>query len=143
VIRWLEPGDVAAVGSVLGLARLFQGNGDYLVDWDGAEPRGHAHVAWTVPPELQDLEVRTEFRRRGVATSLIAAAETACWRRGAACLRVTVGAHNDGAAALYRSLGYADAGIPPYRVTGTVQLRTGPIEVDDVLVALEKRLVGS
>jgi GNAT superfamily N-acetyltransferase len=140
VIRWLEPHDATNVGSVLGLARLFQGNGDYLVDWDDGEPRGHAYVAWSDPPELQDLEVRTEYRRCGVATALIAAAETACRRRDASLLRVTVSAHNDTASALYRSLGYVDAGVEPYRVSGTIELRLGPLEVDDVLVTLEKAL---
>jgi ribosomal protein S18 acetylase RimI-like enzyme len=140
VIRWLEPHEIVQVGEVLGLARLYQGKGEYLVDWDGAEPRGHAHVAWSDPPELQDLEVRSEFRRRGVATALIAAAEAACRRRGSTRLCVTVSVDNDHARALYEALGYVDAGLPERRVTGTIQLRTGPIEVDDVLVTLERRL---
>lgn len=140
MIRWLEPHEVTVVGSVLGLARLFQGNGDYLVDWEGSEPRGHAHVAWTDPPELQDLEVRSEFRRLGVASSLIAAAEAACRCRGSSQLRVTVSTGNDHARALYEGRGYVDAGVPPHRVVGTIDIRTGPIEVDDLLVTLEKRL---
>lgn len=143
MIRWLEPHDVATVGSVLGLARLFQGDGDYLVYWDDGAPRGHAYIAWTDPPELQDLEVRAQCRRRGVATALIATAEAVCQRRGASRLRVTVSAENDNAASLYRSLGYGTAGIAPYRVTGRIELRTGPIEVDDVLVTMEKRLTAS
>lgn len=139
-MRWLEPHDATTVGSILGLARLYQGTGDYLVDWEDGEPRGHAYVAWSDPPELQDLEVRAEYRRRGVATALIAAAETASRRRGASLLRVTVSARNDAASALYRSLGYVDAGVAPYRVSGTIELRLGPLEVDDVLVTLEKAL---
>jgi len=142
MIRWLEPDEVARVGSVLGLARLFQGNGDYLVEWNGTEPRGHAHLAWTDPPELQDVEVREGCRRRGVARSLIAAAESACRRRGCTRLRVTVSVDNDRARALYESLGFTDAGVAPHRVSGTIQLRTGPIEVDDVLATLEHHLDG-
>ncbi len=42
--------------------------------------------------------------------------------------------HPDAAQALYRARGYADAGIPPRRVVGTIELRTGPIEVDDTLL---------
>jgi ribosomal protein S18 acetylase RimI-like enzyme len=140
VIRWLEPHEIVQVGEVLGLARLFQGNGEYLVDWEGAEPRGHAHLAWSDPPELQDLEVRSEFRRHGVATALITAAEATCRRRGSTRLCVTVSVDNDHARALYEALGYVDAGVPAQRVTGTIEIRTGPIEVDDVLVTLERRL---
>jgi ribosomal protein S18 acetylase RimI-like enzyme len=140
MVRWLDPRDVVAVGSVLGLARLYQGNGDYLVDWDGSTPTGHAHLAWTDPPELQDVEVRESYRRQGVATTLIRAAEAAARRRGCSRLRVTVSEDNDRARALYEGLGYADAGLAARRVSGTIQIRTGPIEVDDVLVTLERRL---
>jgi hypothetical protein len=44
------------------------------------------------------------------------------------------------AQALYRKLGYRDTGLPPHRVTGTVQLRTGPLDVDDTLLTWEKPL---
>lgn len=142
MVRWLDPRDVVAVGSVLGLARLYQGNGDYLVDWDGSVPVGHAHVAWTDPPELQDVEVRESYRRRGVATALIRAAEAAARRRGCTRLRVTGSEDNDHARALYEGLGYGAAAIAPRRVTGTIQIRTGLIEVDDVLVTLERDLGG-
>ena len=140
MIRVLEPDDVDVVGGVLGLARLHQGDGEYLVAWDGDEPTGHVHVARTDPPELQDLEVRSSHRRRGVATALIAAAESDCAAHGATRVRVTVSVDNDVARALYASLGYLDAGLPPRRVVGTIQVRTGPIEVDDTLLTLEKPL---
>ena len=53
----------------------------------------------------------------------------------------TVGVENAVAQALYRKLGYADAGVPPRRVRGTILIRTGPLEVDDTLLTWEKRLV--
>jgi len=140
VIRTLADDEVDAVGRVLGLARLHQGDGAYLVAWDGQEPMGHVHVARSEPPELQDLEVREGYRRRGVASSLIAAAESDCAGRGATCVRVTVSVDNDVARALYDALGYADSGLPARRVVGTIQVRTGPIEVDDTLLTLEKPL---
>ena len=37
---------------------------------------------------------------------------------------------------LYAKLGYADAGVPPKRVRGTIILRGEPFEVDDTLVYL-------
>ncbi len=140
-IRELTPAEIEPVGAVLGLARLEQGDGVYLVAWEGEEPLGHVHLALTDPPELQDVSVRPEHRRRGVASALTVAAERAAEARGADRLRLEVSVTNDGAQALYRGLGFNDAGLPPRRVQGTFQLRTGPLEVDDTLVTLEKSLV--
>jgi ribosomal protein S18 acetylase RimI-like enzyme len=136
----LLPEQEDRVGAVLGLARLSQGDGFYLVAWDGEEPVGHAHLALTDPPEMQDVEVRASHRRRGVASALAAAVEAEAERRGHTRLRVTVSADGAGPQALYRSLGYTDTGIPPRRVVGTVHIRTGPLEVDDTLLTWEKRL---
>lgn len=141
-IRELTSDDVPRVGAVLGLARLGQGDGFYLVAWEDDEPLGHAHLALTDPPELQDVSVRPEHRRRGVATALAGAAERAVVARGFDRLRLSVSVDNDAAHALYRQLGYGDAGIPPRRVQGTIRIRTGPIEVDDTLLTLEKSLEG-
>jgi ribosomal protein S18 acetylase RimI-like enzyme len=139
-IRPLSPGDVERVGSVLGLARLHQGNGFYLVAWERDEPLGHAHLALTDPPELQDVEVRPADRRRGVASALTAAAEREAVARGFERLRITVSVENEAAQALYEACGYAECGVAPRRVRGTIHIRTGPIEVDDTLLTWEKRL---
>jgi ribosomal protein S18 acetylase RimI-like enzyme len=139
-IRVLEPDEVDRVVAVLGLSRLHQGDGFYLVAWREEEPLGHAHLALTDPPELQDVSVRPEHRRRGVASALTAAAERAACERGFRLLRLEVSAGDEAAQALYRGLGYTDAGVPPRRVLGTVMLRTGPLEVDDTLLTWEKRL---
>lgn len=139
-IARLVDADVVRVCEVLPLSRLYQGDGTYLVAWDADEPVGHLHLAYTSPPELQDLTVREGYRRRGVATSLIAAAEEECRRLRCTQVRVTVSVDNDVARALYESLGYVDTGIPARRVRGTVELRTGPLEVDDTLYVFEKPL---
>ncbi|MGH3141179.1 MAG: GNAT family N-acetyltransferase [Gaiellales bacterium] len=141
-IRPLADGEADVVGSVLGLARLHQGTGLYLVAWDGSEPVGHAHLALTDPPEMQDVEVRDTYRRRGIASALTAAVEAEARARGHTTLRVTVSADSPDAQALYRKLGFADTGIPPRRVQGTVQIRTGPLEVDDTLLTWETPLQG-
>ena len=138
VIRPLLAEEVEVVGAVLGLARLDQGDGFYLVAWAGQEPVGHLHLALTDPPELQDVFVLSAYRRTGVATELTDAAEAEAIARGFARLRLTVGIDNVGAQALYRARGFSDAGLPPRRVKGTVQIRTGPIEVDDTLLTWEK-----
>jgi hypothetical protein len=39
---------------------------------------------------------------------------------------------------LYRSLGFVDVGIAPLEVHGVVNIRTGPIEVNDTLLTWEK-----
>ena len=141
-IRPLVPDEVDRVGEVLGLARLNQGDGFYLVAWEGGQPVGHLHLALTDPPELQDVSVRPDHRRRGVARALTAAAEEEAWNRGHRRLRLTVGIDNTAAQALYRSCGFADAGLTPIRVKGRIEIRTGPIDVDDTLLVWEKPLSG-
>jgi ribosomal protein S18 acetylase RimI-like enzyme len=139
-VRPLSPAEIEVVASVLGLARLHQGDGFYLVAWEGNEPIAHAHLALTDPPELQDVEVRPEYRRRGVASALTAGAEDEARGRGFDRLRLRVSVENVPAQALYGQRGFVDAGVAPERVKGTIQIRTGPIEVDDTLLIWEKRL---
>jgi [ribosomal protein S18]-alanine N-acetyltransferase len=86
------------------------------------------------------VQVRPEKRRRGVASALTAAAEAHARSLGFDRLRLEVGAGNTVAQALYRGHGFADVGLPPRRVQGTIVIRTGPIEVDDTLLTWEKRL---
>ncbi|GAC1606113.1 MAG: hypothetical protein NVS3B21_35840 [Acidimicrobiales bacterium] len=139
-IRPLAPSEVESVGAVLGLARLHQGDGIYLVAWLDGEPLGHAHIALSDPPELQDVAVRPEYRRRGIGSALTAHAEVEARTRGFDRLRLGVSIDNAAAQALYRRSGYTDAGVGLKRVKGTIGIRTGPIEVDDTLMTWEKRL---
>jgi ribosomal protein S18 acetylase RimI-like enzyme len=138
-IRRLADDEVERVAAVLGLARL-GGAGVYLVAWDGEEALGHAHLALSDPPELQDVAVRDAHRRLGIASALTQAAEAEAEARGFDRVRVTVSDANTAAQRLYRTQGYLETGIPPKRVVGTVVIRTGPIEVDDTLLTWEKRL---
>lgn len=125
---------------MLGLARLHQGDGIYLIAWQGGDPVGHAHLSLTDPPELQDVEVRADHRRRGIGAALTEAAEQEALARGFDRLRLEVSVGADAAQALYRRAGYADAGLPARRVRGRIMIRTGPIDVDDTLVTWEKHL---
>ena len=141
VIRELDAGGVDAVCRVLGLSRLHQQNGSYLVAWDRDEPIGHAYLTITDdPPEMQDVEVRADFQRRGVAIDLIAAVEAAAVEKGADRLQVSVSLRNKLALSLCRDLGFTDTGLPPRLVRGTIEIRTGPMEVDDMLFTWEKYL---
>ena len=81
-------------------------------------------------------------RRRGVATALTHAAEAHARERGCRILTLTVSVDNAAAQALYRKLGYRDSGAPPRRVRGTVQIRSGSLDVDDTLLMWEKPLLG-
>ena len=141
-VRLLEPDDVERVlAAGLGLARLpLQGDDLYLVAWDGDDPVGHAHLKVADPPEVGDIEVLPQHRRRGIGTALVRAAEGAAAARGYDRLQLTVSVREDGPQALYRRLGFVDADVPPRRVQGTIQIRSGPLEVDDTLVTWEKRL---
>ena len=137
----LRDEDVDAIDAAgLGLARHPSQTGFYLVAWAGNTPLGHAHLALSDPPELQDVEVLPASRRKGVATALTREAEREVARRGYDRLTLTVSVDNAPAQALYRRCGYVDTGVPPKHVQGTVRLRTRLLEFDDTLLTWEKRL---
>ena len=139
-IRPLAPGDVEKVTAVLGLARLYQGDGVYFVAWEGDEALGHLHLALIDPPELQDVEVRVDRRRLGVASALIRHAEREVQARGFDRLRLGVSVDNLPAQSLYRRHGFVDAGLGVRRIKEIVHLRTGAFAVDDTWLIWEKRL---
>ena len=69
----------------------------------GDAPDDPAVYAW-----VHDIFVRAEHRRQGVATALMAAAETFARSRGARELRLGVLDRNANARAMYRGLGFRD-----------------------------------
>jgi GNAT superfamily N-acetyltransferase len=142
-VRELSPGEVERVDAELPLSRL-EGAGTYLVAWDGAEPVGHAHVAWDGTdigvPEVQDVFVLEQRRRSGVATALMARAERLAAARGHSRIGIGHSVDNEPAMRLYERLGYRDAGLPPKRVEGTIVIRGQPVEIDDTIVYLVKDL---
>ena len=84
-ITELRSADVQLVDEYLPLHRLrepLDEQATYLIAWEGEEPVGHAHIAWSDTelslPEIQDVFVQPEYRRRGIATALTRAAE---WRQ--------------------------------------------------------------
>jgi GNAT superfamily N-acetyltransferase len=116
------------------------------VAWEGSEPVGHAHVAWEETtlgvPEIGDVFVPAELRGRGIGTELSEAAEQLARGHGHRQISISASIANEGALRLYRRLGYRDAGLPPKHVQGTIMVRTGPMEVDDVLLYLIKDIAG-
>jgi GNAT superfamily N-acetyltransferase len=134
---------VALIGERLPLHRL-PAHQTYLVAWIDGQPVGHTHIAWTRTklgvPELQDVFVREDMRRRGIAAALADAAERAAVERGHARVSLSYGIANGPARALYEGLGYRDAGLQPERVGGIVRMRGRPVEVDDTLIYLVKDL---
>ena len=144
----LQPDEVAYVDRCLPLSRLDQQLAEgstYLVAWDDDQPVGHAHIAWLGThlglPEIQDVYVVPEQRCRGIAAQLTHAAEQEARSRGSERISLSVSQETNLAARrLYAKLGYADAGVDPVRVSGTIILRGRPLEVDDTLVYLTKSL---
>ena len=117
----------------------------YLVAWDDDRPVGHAHIAWQRThvgvPEIQDVYVVPERRRRGVASKLTRAAEDEVRRRGWDRISLSVSAQgNESARRLYDNLGYRSTGCKPVRVHGTITLRGRAVQVNDTLEYLEKLL---
>jgi GNAT superfamily N-acetyltransferase len=144
----LKQSQVATVDRHLPLSRLCQQikeHSTYLIAWEDAQPVGHAHIAWSGThlglPEIQDVFVLREKRRRGIATQLTHAAEEEARARGCNSISLSVSQQGNVAARhLYARLGYADAGVDPVRVSGVITLRGRPVEVDDTLVYLAKSL---
>jgi GNAT superfamily N-acetyltransferase len=147
-VRELKPSEVESVGRHLPLSRLprdFEERSTYLVAWEDTVLVGHAHIAWSGThlglPEIQDVFVLPELRRRGIASQLTHAAEEEARARGWDRISLSVSRDaNPAASRLYAKLGYADAGAEPVRVLGQVMLRSGPLDVDDTLVYLVKEL---
>jgi ribosomal protein S18 acetylase RimI-like enzyme len=114
------------------------------VAWHDDEPVGHAHLAWVGTklgvPEIQDVFVLPEHRRRGVASALNEAAERLATERGHDRISLGCGIDNLAARSLYERLGYTNAGLPPELVQGTITVRGKPFEVDDTLIYLVKDL---
>jgi GNAT superfamily N-acetyltransferase len=147
-VTQLKPSEVAHVDRCLPLSRLCQQideGSTYLVAWDGDQPVGHAHIAWEGThlglPEIQDVFVLPERRRRGIAAQLTHAAEEEARARGWDSISLSVSQEGNVAARrLYSKLGYVDAPVDPVRVSGVIMLRGRPFEVDDTLVYLTKSL---
>ena len=147
-VTQLQPSEVAHVDRYLPLSRLDQQRAEgstYLVAWDDDQPIAHAHIAWVGThlgvPEIQDVFVVPERRRRGIAAQLMDAAEQEARARGWDSISLST-SHEGNVAArqLYAKLGYADAGVDPVRVSGSIMLRGRPFEVDDILLYLVKPL---
>ena len=144
----LQPNEVETVDRHLPLSRLGQQGEEhslYLIAWEEAQPVGHAQLAWSEThlglPEIQDVFVVPEKRRRGIATQLTHAAEDEARAHGWNSISLSVSQEGNAAARLlYTKLGYGDAGTEPVRVSGPILLRGRPFDVDDTLVYLTKRL---
>ena len=94
-------------------------------------------------PEIQDVFVREDRRRRGVGEAVMLAAERAVAAAGHARVSLSYGISNGAARSFYAKLGYRDAGVEPKRVPGTIMVRSGPLEVDDTLIYLVKDLAST
>ena len=148
LVAQLEPDQIELVDRHLPLSRLRQpaeSGSTYLIAWDDGQPVGHAHVAWQEThlelPEIQDVFVLPEHRRRGIATHLTHAAETEARDRGWDEISLSVSLDgNPAARRLYERLGYTDAGVEPVRVLGEIMIRGRPLQVDDTLLYLTKAL---
>jgi len=163
-VRRLAPADLAAFQAAMPAWNAteyakrigFQERGlaVQLVAWMGEEPAGRVmvvfpgHPEWSPSayregcPEIRDLGVAPEWRRRGIATALIAAAERETRSAGFSRLGLGVGLEGDYAAArsLYERLGYVFAHGPFVQAARLEADDGAPLPVAGVCTYLVKSL---
>ncbi len=83
-----------------------------LAAWEGSQMRGFTLLMRALDEvELLDVAVAPEFRRQGVARTLLRSAITQVRGIGCAAMHLEVRASNDGARALYRAEGFEEIGL--------------------------------
>jgi GNAT superfamily N-acetyltransferase len=165
-VRRLAPADLAAFQASIPawndteyakrVAFQDRGLAVQLVAWVGGEATGGAmvvfpgHPEWSPSayregcPEIRDLRVAAAWRRRGIATALVVAAERETRSAGFARLGLGVGVEDDYAAArsLYERLGYMFA-HGPFVQAARLETNDGtPLPVAGVCTYLVKELIG-
>jgi GNAT superfamily N-acetyltransferase len=135
--------ELPAIVAALGQERFFRdrllrqdlGNGELFVAWADATPVGDVylwrersaepavaqHLGWT--PTIQHLEVAAPWRRRGIGTALLHAAQEHAAELGYARVCLGAGVTNPAARRIYERLGYVDWGHGLVDVVGE---QTGP-----------------
>jgi GNAT superfamily N-acetyltransferase len=120
------------------------GHRSAAVATDGSGIVGYSYLNWQSQnprfrgsniPEISDLRVAEQYRRRGVATAIIAHLERLARRAGCGSIGIGVGMHRDYGPAqrLYAKLGYAPDGCG---ITfDNAEVRPGAaVIVDDALI---------
>lgn len=100
----------------------------YLSAWLNEVPVGHLLLKWTGSgerpdlvdcPDIEDLVVAESFRRRGIASRLLEAAESEARGRGYSRIGLSVGIDNMPARALYDRRGYREYDDCRFEISGT------------------------
>ena len=98
----------------------------YLIAWYGGVPVGHGLLKWAGSgdgaiaarlkccPDVEDLFVHPDYRSRGIGARLLECAEGMAVEKGLPGIGLGVSVENARALALYRRLGYEDAGFGEY-----------------------------
>ncbi len=104
-------------------ARQMADHTTYLIVWKGDEPLGSGVMQWSGcvgsnareafprAVEINHVQVRDEYRRQGVGSALITAAEQLIGRKGWRQTAVGVADDNPTAKRLYLRLGYRSTGV--------------------------------
>lgn len=93
------------------IAKLLENSAVFALIARADAPQGFV-LAWAAAgdAELLTVAVVPEARRKGVGASLVTSAGVAALVRGAASMHLEVAEDNEAARALYRKLGYEEAG---------------------------------
>lgn len=115
-----------------------------LIAWDGVQPVGYGTIDWASDyepfrslgmPDINNLSVARQYRRRGVATAIIRALENVARTSGHQVIGIGVGLYADygDAQRLYAGLGYRPDGRGiTYR--GRVVAPDERVPLDDELI---------
>lgn len=116
------------------------GEGWYLVAWDGEDAVGHALVRWNGSknihlrgikrPYIEAVGVRVDKQRKGVGKLIMEKAHEMLKERGFTSVGLAVGIRNEGARRLYESLGYRqDTDLGNFDMTWTY-IREGKLGLE-------------
>ena len=93
------------------IAKLMENPSVFAILSRDPEPQGFV-IAWAIAAdsEILTLAVTPDARRKGIGSALVTAASVAALVRGAATMHLEVGETNAAALALYKKLGFEQAG---------------------------------
>ena len=109
----------------------------YLIAWIDETPVGHGMLLWEGPtgtpkqhietpcPYVEDLWVRRDLRSRGIGARILAEMTMLAISHGYSSVSLSVGVDNRRAISLYERMGFEQARIPRFTLSGMIAMADG------------------